>query len=661
MFRKALFLFGICCASFIIHAQEPVNIHLSEKNGLPDKEFYDIIEDSKGFIWLSADKGLFRYDGKSYKNYTHPKQQGLSVFNTQEDHLGRIWCNNISGQFFYIENKALHLFIDLSGILKGELVNFVIEKNNMIIYADRGIYKINLSTKKVVKVFEIKKETLGAPFVFNNTTFVASGIEIYSLTPDYKVTTALSKLIESSGSVPQKEESFGDYTIFKIKNSLYYRVLKNKTYSFFKLDLENNNAIPVSHFNAIANQRIYNQFEIEDAIWFTTNAGVWVFEKLEASYVLKKRFLSKKNVTKVIKDKDANYWLTTLNDGIYIIPDINITKLPENSKNITSLDVINNNTLVYGNITGKIGVYNLKTYKSKFINLTERDRVSKIRYHPNLNSVFISTDFNGFILNPKTQKLVESKLFRSAKSLTVINDDKLLITTNNEVRLFNNTTFSNKSSRLFDQKRRTYESYFDSTKNTIYIAYIDALMYYDSTRKGNEVIHENKPIYAKSITKTANEVIWVGTFKNGIYAVKNDSVIKHYTIKNGLTSNHIEKIKADENNLWIASDNSIQLLNTVNHNFQTYKKVDGVISYDISDIVPLQDKIYFSSNEGLFSIDKNSTQKIQQPKVYFDTVEINEKETQIQSSYKLEYNQNAIKIGFNVNGFLYNQKKGPSK
>ena len=70
----------------IVLSQEPVSIHLTSKDGLPDIEFYDIIEDSKGFIWLAADKGLFRYNGKEYKNYSNPKKRGLSVFNLKLDH-----------------------------------------------------------------------------------------------------------------------------------------------------------------------------------------------------------------------------------------------------------------------------------------------------------------------------------------------------------------------------------------------------------------------------------------------------------------------------------------------------------------------------------------------------------------------------------------------
>ena len=160
-----------------------------------------------------------------------------------------------------------------------------------------------------------------------------------------------------------------------------------------------------------------------------------------------------------------------------------------------------------------------------------------------------------------------------------------------------------------------------------------------------------------SITKTINEIIWVATFKNGIYGIKNDSVLQHYSTENGLTSNNIGKVKADKNQLWITLDNSIQLLDVNTLKLLTLTKRDGVVSYDISGIEILKNKVYFSSNKGLFSVNKKLSFKKQNPEVYFNKVEINEKDTLITSNYNLDYNQNAIKFGFNVNGFLYNQKR----
>jgi len=90
--KKSIYflIFILCFVNNYIQAQHPVYTQLTEKDGLPDIEFYDIIEDKDGFIWLAADKGLFRYDGKEFKHYTHPNKRGLSVFGLKFDKQGRL-------------------------------------------------------------------------------------------------------------------------------------------------------------------------------------------------------------------------------------------------------------------------------------------------------------------------------------------------------------------------------------------------------------------------------------------------------------------------------------------------------------------------------------------------------------------------------------------
>ena len=75
----------------VVFAQDPVSIHITENEGLPGQEFYGLVEDRKGFIWLAGDKGLSRFDGTTFKTLEHPEKRGLSVFEPVLDAQDRVW------------------------------------------------------------------------------------------------------------------------------------------------------------------------------------------------------------------------------------------------------------------------------------------------------------------------------------------------------------------------------------------------------------------------------------------------------------------------------------------------------------------------------------------------------------------------------------------
>jgi ligand-binding sensor domain-containing protein len=128
--KKIVFFLFIIAFSSIVYAQQPVSIHLTEKDGLPDNEFYNVLEDSKGYIWLAADKGLFRFDGTTYKKFQHTDQIGLSVFQLHEDINGAIWYTNLSNQVFYIKEEKITLFNTnpvLNKFRTGLIINLLIK------------------------------------------------------------------------------------------------------------------------------------------------------------------------------------------------------------------------------------------------------------------------------------------------------------------------------------------------------------------------------------------------------------------------------------------------------------------------------------------------------------------------------------------------------
>lgn len=148
--RKRILIILLFVYTTLVYTQQPVSIHLSEKDGLPDKEFYDILEDDDGLIWLAADKGLFSYNGSEFTSYTHPKQVGLSVFSLAKDKGNKIWFTNLANQVFYIENGEIHLFLTLKEFFKGDLILLDIYKEFLVLNTTNQILICNKETGGIV-------------------------------------------------------------------------------------------------------------------------------------------------------------------------------------------------------------------------------------------------------------------------------------------------------------------------------------------------------------------------------------------------------------------------------------------------------------------------------------------------------------------------------
>ena len=70
---------------------------------------FHILRDGTGFLWFCTDNGLIKYDGHSMQRFT--RQTGLAdniIFSLYEDRHGRIWPFCANGRYCYIEGDSVH-------------------------------------------------------------------------------------------------------------------------------------------------------------------------------------------------------------------------------------------------------------------------------------------------------------------------------------------------------------------------------------------------------------------------------------------------------------------------------------------------------------------------------------------------------------------------
>ena len=124
--------------------------HLTTDDGLPTNWCWQVMKDSKGFIWITTRAGLCRYDGYNVKVFQHDPSDSSSLSDNRitkkdcilEDHNGNIWVGTMNGlnkydpvlgkfyQYYHNPNKA--------GSIGGNTITCLLEDWSGILWIGTG-------------------------------------------------------------------------------------------------------------------------------------------------------------------------------------------------------------------------------------------------------------------------------------------------------------------------------------------------------------------------------------------------------------------------------------------------------------------------------------------------------------------------------------------
>ena len=632
----------------LVFAQQPVSIHLTEKDGVPDNEFYDIIEDNEGYIWLAADKGLFRFDGVNYNKILHPEQRGLSVFNLNKDGNGTIWYVNISGQVFYIENGKSVLFGDYKNEFQGELPALAVANNLIFLYTDSLLIIANKTTQKKIKTIDLFDDGLAEPFIHNNylyygTTQQLLKLDLYTL--ELKQTLPIIK-------------KYAIYTqrtlIASLENEtlVYFTKSKKEGLNFFKFSSNFNNEIQSIAEN-FPKVNIVNVKNINNQLWYCTEKGVYVCELQGNKLVIKQHLFPNQFITNVVVDKHSNYWFTTLNNALFVVPNLAIKNVDIDlqKEKIRAINSGNENELLINTTNYSFYRYNVFSNKKDVFTFKEKPRIHYSAHNPYTNKYYAYTDLGIRVFNSDFKYEKSISAGGTLKDVNYLSAQKAIAAYRNYANL-EEIHYKNNPIKLYQKKARGYAVHYQLETEDSYFATINGLYLVDKNLKEQEIKYNGKSIYVKDIAQTQDGTIWCSSFKNGLYAIKNKEVIKHYTLENGLLSNTNPYIKSKDNSLWIAGENGIQYFNTTTGEFQNLTKREGIRSYNYNGLEIIKDKVFIGSpDQIIYFNEKDVFKPYNTPEVNITSLNIANVKQPLKSEYTIQEKASAIDIHFNAIGY----------
>lgn len=628
--------------TLFISAQVPYYYTLSEEDGLPTSEIYQVKQDKFGFIWIGCDAGLFRYDGVRYKQYSYGKENGRSISELRFDSKGQLWCQNFTGQIFTLRNDSLTLFKDFSKELRVYPQFCNDNDGNVWIATEKYLEKFNSNAVSLFKLF-IEKDSVSwfdIEVDERNRIFASSFqlgfCEIQEINNSYK-TIPINKQTEFTRLVIEKVKS-GLYAIEEVstgKHYTIYKLLNGKLTAFSQCQL---------------NGFVYKVYEDNEGdIWLCTSDGVYGVDKISGQVNKKNPILEGDKISSFFQDSEQNIWLSSLQNGIHIIPNklmfvLNDFHKASLDKYVSSLTLSNHNELLAGTYSGSVyKITENNTTTEAFKRKDEYKAVKKIL--PYKNGFFISRSTFNYI---NSTKEIEIPALKNVRDFCVLKDTIYFITSHmiGFFPLFYNSDCSiNPNHRNFPIMQKAGRSVACDTLNSkVFFASNDGVYEYFENRvtplnyKG-ERISAGKLIFE-------NDVLWIATINKGFITYKN-KLSTEAKINFLIRGKNIKTFKVNNNLLWVATEKCLNKIDLKNETAEYYDQSDGLMSREINEIVFANHKVYLATNKGIVYFPENAASRnIIPPPIAITDVNINDTLVELHSVSKMDYRNSKINFNF---------------
>lgn len=632
-----IFLIAFISNVFLAQTSPIFSRIIDSEKGAPSEQFYDLALHPDNSLLLASDKGLYKFNGVTYKKIPFKNHRSNSLTDIIIASDGAIWCRNFSEQVFRgDENKMVELK-RLTDLISGEnCVGIHQLKNQVFLVTNFGIYSSSLTGKESVRI--LKYDYIETAFIWNNELFVA----------DIKGNLMCLKNnhLQKIAIAPFER---GRYVVWKNQVFIFSREQsKNQVFR-----LEN------GQFKLFTTLLIFEPFLVLNTIASTDFFGVATTQGLVLIRANgKTEWIEKgRRVTDLCRDKENNYWLSSLDNGLILIPDFSIRYVlkNENGETFNNITIGKNNQLFISTNRGSIIQYNYKTGNKSKISTFVEQNLEFIQFDSINNKLYFSSGSYDLMKHQFTP-------FYFGKDISFDGNNRIYIALHSLAGFLSNSAESNLFSSVPVSKillqnailntiRKQRTRTIQYLKNeSLLIGFADQLIHYSKNGIKNWLDENKKPIYATDIIE--NEAgIWVSTTQNGIFLFRySGEIVKHWKVNDGITGEICKKLFLYKKNIYVVHDKGVDII------YEKTKKAHNItadfgIQYLIfNDLAVVDNSIFFLTNKGLLRVPlKLKFEKDQQTLSLANWI-VNGKKRSLTHS-NLSNRQNAISFNWNLTVF----------
>ncbi|HVI43530.1 MAG TPA: histidine kinase [Chitinophaga sp.] len=308
MYKYCYIILTICilsAAPLSSSAQEIPYVHYTTENGLPSDIVYCVLKDSKGFLWFGTDKGLVMYNGIRFETFTtFNGAPDNEIFYILEDDQQRLWLQTFNGVLCYYKNGRFHTPANTPFLRKK------IPASSTGMYFREKDSSVTVLHTHLKQFISIKNDTCNIyPVPSLNTSPDEYPYSIRKLSPaTYQLRTNQGFItIDTTGRILERTPpSATGWQKYLINNQQEYIALQDRIIT------PQGHTVFTFSDGYTGNNSITHCYVSDGNVFITTT---------DKGLLINQRpfLLTNGKFSGITQDINGNYWLTTLNEGIYCI------------------------------------------------------------------------------------------------------------------------------------------------------------------------------------------------------------------------------------------------------------------------------------------------------------------------------------------------------
>ena len=617
--------------SQIFFGQNPYYNAINKADGLLTNSVYDIYEDKNDYMWFATEKGLCNFNGYTFNYFFNKNMTTKSGSCIKEDALGRIWYENFDGYLYYVENKSLKK-LNQNKALGYFKYGFI--DNKLYTITEMGLNVHNLKTLQLVKTIPINTAFLKTIYLSKN--------EIYIFTDALQIIKN-DKIVQTINYPEDFSKKFNSIIVEKSADGL---IICSKFTNYY---YEFENGAFIKKTTAIKNGIIQNLSWCNNENWICTTSGVAKLNNTNNPI-----YFEGKNISYVYKTKNANYWVSTLTEGLFFIDNFS-SKLIASNETLTAI-CKTNNKLLLGTNNDKIIQFNQKTENfSTLYQGTTNHQISLIKYD-NYNDLFFFTSSKFGILSAKYKLLKDYSI--AIKNVAIVDKKYISFAASGSLGLFqtNNKSVSSWDSIFNTNNSKDIVNYsnfitnakgkatlFDAAANIIYYATNNGVFFINTKGQKKELLFNGSKININKFSSFEKN-IFASNNEYKLYKIYNQTV-KEVQLPAVIDRESIEKVFLKNELYYIVTNKYIFEYSIIKNKLKPILQVNNGI--EINDILLDKNTYYFTTNKGLI-IRENSFLNKNKINFFVDNVLVNNKIASKENRENLSHDKNNIIINYSL-------------